>query len=324
MPIVSLIIPVYNVEVYLPKCIDSLLHQTFSDIEIILINDGSTDRSGNICDQYQSLDPRIQVVHQKNQGVSRARNTGLDQATGQYISFIDSDDWVSNDYIEILLNGINSQEDIDISFCEYYTVLNNRLILHNSSSSDTIYDNETGIYLLCMDKKIKNYVWGKLFKKELFSNIRFPEDRNMCEDMAILYKVFYQARRILHLKAPSYHYLVRKESSINSKWSPIKAYHHFLGGYEQSLFLRDKDILHDKRKKHECMILRRGIHLIHHLIKRKDYPQYKYMINDIIEKIKIYDDLHIYNTGIPCYCKKKMIHSAFDTYSRFYRWVSRI
>lgn len=318
MPTISFIVPVYNVELYLPGCIESILNQTFSDIEIILIDDGSTDNSGSICDKYQALDSRIQVIHQNNQGVSHARNVGLRQAVGRYIGFIDSDDQVSDNYAIILLDAINRQVDIDISFCEYYTVKNGLSVVYTNNSSDKIYDNETSIYLLCKDKEIKNYVWGKLFKKELFASIRFPEDRDMCEDMAILYKVFYQARKILHLQTPAYYYQIRTESSINSGWSPIKAYHYFLGGYEQSLFLREKDILRNKRTKLECVILRRGIHLIHHLIKMKDYHQYEYIVNDIIEKIKVYNNLRIYDIGIVYYLKNKIIHSAFKTYSQCY------
>lgn len=320
MPTVSLIVPIYNVNAYLPKCIESLLSQTFKNIEIILIDDGSTDNSGDICDQYKKRDPRIRVMHQKNQGVSHARNVGMDQAVGEYISFIDGDDWISSNYVEILLKAINSQPDIDISFCEYYTVLNDRFIPHAYNSNDMIYDNITGIYLLCQDKKIKNYVWGKLFKKELFTHIHFPKDRCMCEDMATLYKVFYQARKILHINTPAYYYLVRKESSIHSEWSPTKAYDHFLGGYEQSMFLRDKNILPNKRKKHECMILRRGIHLINHILKLKNYRQYEYIMNDVIMKIKSYDNLQAYEIGLFYYFKNKMIHSAFNNYSRIYRW----
>lgn len=323
MPTISIIVPVYNVAAYLPECIESLLNQTFNDIEIILIDDGSTDGSGNICDQYKSLDPRIRVIHQENRGVSHARNTGIDQVTGQYICFIDSDDHVSDNYAEILFNAINRKADIDISLCEYYTVKDNQSIVHTSNSSDVIYDNETGVYLLCQDKKIKNYVWGKLFKKELFTSIRFPEDRNICEDMAILYKVFYQARKILHIQTPAYYYRERANSCINSGWSPIKAYHYFLGGYEQSLFLREKNILCNKRIQHECMILRRGIRLIDHLIKMKNYHQYEYIVNDIIQKIKIYNNLRIYNIGIIFYFKNKIIHSAFKTYLRCYQLIRK-
>ena len=231
MPTVSFIVPVYNVETYLPKCIESILDQTFNDIEIILIDDGSTDNSGNICDKYQIQDSRIQVIHQNNQGISHTRNIGIEQAKGKYISFIDSDDFVSNNYTEILLKAINRDTEIDISFCEYYIVKDDLSVVHTMNSSDMIYDNETGIYLLCQDKEIKNYVWGKLFKKELFASIRFPEDRNMCEDMAILYKVFYLARKIYHIQTPAYYYQVRTDSSINSGWSPVKAYHYFLGGF---------------------------------------------------------------------------------------------
>ena len=321
MPTVSFIVPVYNVETYLPKCIESILDQTFNDIEIILIDDGSTDNSGNICDKYQILDSRIQVIHQSNQGVSHTRNVGIEQAKGKYIGFIDSDDRVSNNYAEILLKAINRDTEIDISFCEYYIVKDDLPVVHTMNSSDMIYNNETGIYLLCQDKEIKNYVWGKLFKKKLFASIRFPEDRNMCEDMAILYKVFYLARKICHIQTPAYYYQVRTDSSINSGWSPVKAYHYFLGGFEQSLFLREKNILRNKQTKFECMLLRRGIHLIHHLIKMKDYRQYEYIVNDVIEKIKAYDNLRIYDIGIVYYLKNKIIHSAFKAYSLIYRAV---
>lgn len=321
MSIISIIVPVYNVEAYLPRCIESLLSQTFNNIEIILINDGSTDSSAIICDQYQQLDKRIRVTHQSNQGVSYARNVGIEQAVGEYLSFVDSDDWVSPNYIELLLKAITQQQDIDVAFCEYYTVRDGKPVIHCCNSEDNIYDHITGVHMLCQDKEINNYVWGKLYKKELFASIRFPEERAMCEDMAILYKVFYLARKIYHIQAPAYYYLVRTDSSINSRWTPLKAYHYFLGGYEQTMFMRENNILADKRKKHECIMLRRGIHLIHHLMKLKDYSDYESMIQDIIEKTRSYSNLGLLDIGIHYYLENKLVHSSFHIYSHIYRTI---
>ena len=134
MPAISVIVPIFNVENYVRKCVDSILNQTFSDIEIILVDDGSTDASGRICDEYLSKDDRIRVIHKENGGLSDARNAGLDMCTGEYIGFVDGDDYIDGDMYELLYKNL-IQYDADISMCRFRRIYNNRI---DDNGKDTI------------------------------------------------------------------------------------------------------------------------------------------------------------------------------------------
>lgn len=189
---ISIIIPVYNVEQYLRKCLDSIVNQTYRDLEILIIDDGSTDGSGAICDEYKK-DKRVKVCHTKNRGLSCARNLGLEEAKGEWISFVDSDDWIEPDMYEIAMSYIGSSE-----------------ILCFSSYIEGLY-NGLDALLALLNKKIATAVWGKLYKKECFSYIRFPEGR-VYEDMTTTCRLLYSARSVMCVNAKLYHYCKRLES----------------------------------------------------------------------------------------------------------------
>ena len=138
-PLISIIIPVYKVEKYLEKCIKSVLDQTYKNLQIILVDDGSPDNCGNICDNYAKIDNRIEVIHKANGGLSEARNVGLKVARGEYIGFVDSDDYVSNEMFENLYNTLISN-DVDVSICNFYTVINNKNIIKNADNGVEIYN----------------------------------------------------------------------------------------------------------------------------------------------------------------------------------------
>jgi glycosyltransferase involved in cell wall biosynthesis len=209
---ISIIVPVYNVEGYLRKCIDSILKQTFIDFELILINDGSTDKSGVICDEYAKLDSRIIVVHQPNAGLSIARNNGISIAGGKYFSFIDSDDWVD----ENMLFEMRSQlvlYDADIIVAGHFIVnMDGRIDEIINVKNVQILDRVTATSLILKDRIINSFAWDKLYKRELFDNCRYPENR-LFEDTATTYKLFNKSSIILQINRAYYFYL-RRESSI--------------------------------------------------------------------------------------------------------------
>lgn len=164
-PQISIIVPVYNVADYLPKCIESILAQTFTDFELILINDGSPDKSPQICDHYASQDSRVRVIHKKNGGVSEARNCGLDIARGKYIGFADSDDWLAHDMFELLYN-LSEKHDADISICGHYVVTDDSTEpLYEYFEGEIIYSNVEGVQKIVEDVEIQSYLWNKLFKE---------------------------------------------------------------------------------------------------------------------------------------------------------------
>lgn len=218
--LISIIIPIYNVEKYLGKCIESIINQTYENLEIILVNDGSKDDSKNICEFYQKKDKRIIVINKKNGGLSDARNTGLDVARGKYIGFVDSDDFIDRNMYQILYNDIVSN-NADIAICNYKKIYENELVnVENKLNNTEIYNKEDAIRLLIMGDKINDYAWNKLYKAELFKNIKYPVGRNM-EDMGTTYKVFEIAERITYNEYIGYYYLQRNNSilaSINKKF----------------------------------------------------------------------------------------------------------
>ncbi len=215
--LITVIIPVYNVEKYLPRCLDSVIHQSYKNLEIILVDDGSTDSSGAICDQYALRDNRIKVLHKSNGGLSSARNAGLHQAHGDYISFVDSDDFIALEFIERLLRLITNNT-ADIAFCNYSLYCTLEPQVHtNPSGKSTLYVGRKAIMSNFYNHNcgVSVMAWGKLYKRELFGKIRFPEGR-IYEDEATTYLVFYLAKKVVYLKAPLYFYY-RRPDSITTK-----------------------------------------------------------------------------------------------------------
>ena len=176
---VSIIVPIYDVEKYLLSCIDSILSQTYPYIEIILIDDGSPDQCGNICDKKAIFDDRIRVIHKKNGGLSSARNIGLELATGEYIVFVDSDDTIHERFIEILIN-LCEQYSCDIAQCDFLVVAEDSLKLPlNPQQSLLFYSGREALSRLCMGNDNVKYLvpWNKIYRRELFQGIRYPVGR---------------------------------------------------------------------------------------------------------------------------------------------------
>ncbi len=208
--LISVIVPIYRVENYIRKCIDSIIGQTYTALEIILVDDGSPDNCGIICDEYAESDSRIRVIHKENGGLSSARNTALDVIRGDWIICIDSDDYVHPDMIKRLYNAaINSNSDISI--CSHYIEKGDKLLITERVEDDIkIWDKHTALYRLVEDREVKNYAWGKLYKAELFDGVRYPEGRNY-EDVATTYYLFDKAQKIIKIPDYLYYYLIRED-----------------------------------------------------------------------------------------------------------------
>lgn len=220
MPLVSIIVPVYNTEKYLIKCLDSLLAQTLHDIEILLIDDGSTDSSGMICDNYAHQDKRLQVFHIPNQGVSHARNKGLEIAEGEYILFVDSDDWINNDMIRTLYQLIQSYQT-DLSTCGYIIEDEKGHVIYQIEQQIMcILDKWDAIHSLFQDKyyKYKGNLWDKLFKRTIIDNhhLRFNEDIYYNEDRLFIFQYLNHCQSISYITIPHYHYVMRESSAMNT------------------------------------------------------------------------------------------------------------
>lgn len=201
---ISVIVPVYNVEPYVRKCLDSIINQTYRDLEILVVDDGSTDRSGEICDEYVKQDERVQVFHTENKGLSAARNLGLDKATGEWIGFVDSDDWIEPDMYEKLLRRAE-ETGTDIVECggctDYMTKSIRRPAFQGTANGAEALE-------ALIRNEIWTQVWNKIWSHHLFAGIRFPEGRSF-EDVATTYKLIQDAT-ITGISGNYYHWRQRK------------------------------------------------------------------------------------------------------------------
>lgn len=219
--LISIVIPVYNVEKYVRRCIESVQKQTYKNLEIILVDDGSTDSSGKICDEYANKDQRIVVIHKKNGGLSDARNKGINIAQGKYIGFVDSDDWISEKMYEILYNNIIKYE-ADISSCELIRTRNVNEIINNQKYNNEVYtynlDEYMKIFFKVGTQKCVYYAWNKLYKKELIEKDLYPIGLTS-EDVEGTFKALIKCQRIVNVNYPYYYYFINENSITGKKFS---------------------------------------------------------------------------------------------------------
>ncbi len=218
---ISIIVPIYNVEKYLKTCIDSILAQRFKDFELILVDDGSTDDCGNICDKYSLKDNRIKTIHKENGGLSSARNSGIDIAKGKYIGFIDGDDHIHPDMYNILFENI-VKYDSDMVMCNFQYVNENDKVKLNSEDGIfkiNHYDKIEALNMIYSEESIKFIVaWNKLYKRELFSDIRY-EVGKVCEDEFAIHKLLYKCNVITYIDLPMYFYVQSSNSIMRKKFN---------------------------------------------------------------------------------------------------------
>ena len=212
--LISIVVPVYNVEQYLDACMASILEQTYHNIEIVLVDDGATDKSGEMCDRYADLDGRVIVIHKENSGLSDARNKGIAQAKGDFIMFIDSDDVVSQNFVEYLYKLINNNS-ADIAICDPVHCYPNKRIVFEPETCMKVFEPEDAIVEMLYQKSFLVSAWGKIFRKKYFNEVFFPYGM-LFEDSAVMYKIFDQASRIVYGNAKLYGYMHR-DGSITTK-----------------------------------------------------------------------------------------------------------
>lgn len=232
-PLISVIVPVYNVEKYLARCIESILNQSYINLEIILVDDGSTDSSGKICDEYAADDKRIYVIHKENGGQSTARNAALDCAKGEYITFVDSDDYIHTDFIKIMYETIIAY-DGDIVQCDYIRGTEDVFPNIPMSGKCKLID----VYTALSSFIYKVIPCAKLYKKSAIGMIRFPEGK-INEDDATYYKFAYNCKRICILENRMYYYYMSPNSTMRNNDKPRLD---FLSIYEERIsFFKEKN-----------------------------------------------------------------------------------
>lgn len=209
---ISVIVPVYNIDSYLQRMLDSLIRQSYTDLEIILIDDGSLDNSGKICDEYAAMDSRIRVVHKDNEGVSVARNLGLELSSGDYIGFVDSDDVIDENMYKKLYDNMVIN-DCDISVCDYVTFSDK--VNFEYRDNIKIYSREQALRDIITDGAITNFLWNKLFKKSLFNKVRFPKGK-IYEDLYVMPKLIMSSKKVCYDNSKLYGYFKRNNSYVNT------------------------------------------------------------------------------------------------------------
>lgn len=215
---ISIIVPVYNTEKYLEQSINSILNQTYENLEIIIVDDGSTDSSGLICEKYFKIDSRVKVIHKKNGGQSSARNLGLDLASGDYIGFVDSDDWISaNMYEKLIIKAIQNNSDIVASNI-WYMKKNKKIKKYSKTNSDLDFNRLTAMEEIFTNENLTFSPCNKLYKKKLFDFLRFDE-KIILEDMDISYQLIDKSEIISYLSEPLYYYRYNPSSTLRGKFN---------------------------------------------------------------------------------------------------------
>lgn len=212
--LISVIVPIYNVEKFLKKSLTSLINQTYKNIQIILINDGSSDESGKICDAFARKDSRFEVYHIENKGVSNARNLGLKYSKGKYIFFMDPDDWIEKFTLEILIKKIQ-EKNVDLVECSYSKVYldNKKNIVHNSK----VISKKIAINSFLMWKGyITSFCWDKLYKREIIGNLKFKNDLKIGEDSLFVFEYLLKCKKIAVINNILYNYFIRNDSALGN------------------------------------------------------------------------------------------------------------
>ena len=218
--LISIIVPVYNVEKYLDDCVKSLVKQTYQNIEIILVDDGSKDKSGKHCDKWLKKDNRIKVYHKENGGLSDARNYGLKKCNGEYVTFIDSDDDVTPDYVEYLYNLCLNYKT-DISICSYNNVIDNKIIDNGVDYKEEKLSCKECLKRLLCEQGFTVSACAKLFKTKLFYDVEFPFGK-LCEDNGTTYKLILKCKNIAYGNESKYNYYKRENSIMTSPFNERK------------------------------------------------------------------------------------------------------
>lgn len=214
--LISIIIPIYNAENFIEKCLNSITNQTYKNIEIILVNDGSTDSSREICDNWSNKDKRIKVIHKKNSGVSETRNIGIDNSTGNYITFVDIDDYIDRNMIEKLYSNIK-EEKSDVAICGLIKINENKKIIYKSKEKKIIMNNQMEfLEELLKEKYFIGSLWGKLYRREIIGNFRLDKELRIAEDLDFLIRISENIRKVSNIGENLYYYYYNTKSTTKN------------------------------------------------------------------------------------------------------------
>lgn len=302
---ISIIVPVYNVESYLHYCVKSVLAQTYSNWELILVNDGSPDRCPQICDEYAEMDYRIKVIHKANGGLSSARNAALDIAKGDFITFLDSDDYLHQDTLSDVIK-IVSEEDIDIVQFSFIRGTSNIFPAIKKNTKKKFYDNHTIFYSNIQ----KIILCGKFYRRSIWDGIRMPIGK-INEDDATTWKLYYRSKKIVYINTPYYYYRVNPTSIMSNQRKLLKL--DFIEHYQERISFfenRGEKLLTDLSKWRFCLPLMLG------------YMRGNVRKDDLTVLLKHFKE----NYKAVIFCRKvnfkhRLLIATFNLCPQFFRWV---
>lgn len=316
--LITIIVPVYNNELFIERCLESIINQTYTNLEIIIVNDGSVDRSLELCNKYKEYDDRVKIISQKNKGPNVARTTGINMAKGKYIGFVDSDDYIEKNMYEYLYNLILKNK-ADISICGHNIIKDNSVVdIVNCAKDVLILDKFKGLELIINDKLVNSFSWDKLFSRKLFEDFAFLK-LAYHEDLGSIFKLFYKSETIVVGNKPMYNY-VRNTESCSFNITSLKLYHSFLAYLERYNFMLENKI--NLKEKTFSDMIHAAITSVNAFI-RKDELELNYeFVNKIIEIIR--DNIFniLINKSIQFHCKIYSIICIFSM--RFYKKIVKI
>lgn len=310
--------PVYKVEKYLNKCIESLVNQTYKDLEIILVDDGSPDNCPQICDDWEKKDKRIKVLHQKNSGVSVARNNGLKFAGGEYIGFVDSDDYIESEMYECLLADIKQSES-DISVCSHFVEKKDGAIVADSFEKNGVYSQREAVEIISYN--MNNSVWNKLFKKQVVENIFFDSEHTFGEDHLFLMKVLYNCQKVSFISRHLYYYVQRENSTTGSAFSK-KAFDQIF--IKDALFSLAKENFPYIAKHYEKLCFTARENLCRKILLSNNEVEYYEQLNQYVSYLKkefknVKQDLNFYQK-----LEYELLRGNLKTYKRVIKSVLKL
>lgn len=276
---ISVIVPVYNVEKYLEKCVHSLIAQTYTDLEIILVDDGATDSSGKMCDEFVKKDKRIKVIHKKNGGLSDARNAGFHASTGEYIVFVDSDDYVAPEMMEYMYDNL-VKTGADFSTCGVYDVYGDHIVAQQEEAVEVISGEEAFSYIL-QGTKIKGAIWNKMMKRPIIEGLQFPVGKTY-EDVFFTCDLMQKAKKVCVGTRPEIYY-VHRENSITTRPYSKKDYD-IIEGYAKTYRLVMEQFP-SLKKQAEFRVFWSWFIVFDKLISQNDYKGYT-EYKELIKKLR--------------------------------------
>lgn len=299
-PLISIITPVYNVEQYLRQCIESIIMQDFQDWELILVDDGSTDKSGVICDEYALKEERIRVLHKENSGQADSRNVALQLAKADLIGFVDSDDWIESDMYSVLYHTL-IENQADIAICGYFQDYKDISEASCAIGEVVVYNRDEALKLILGDKVIKSFLWDKLFHRKVITDL-LPKSYYY-EDYATLFKWFINANKIAFCQRPEYHYRQRKGSTDHDA-DPRKKYHFFVAEQERYNYLQKHHLLLERSKEFAAKVVMTGIQETKGIARRaKDWEKDLYYIKKIRQELQQYLPVDYKELGLKRYIR---------------------